>query len=147
MERFAEAEAAFRKTLELAPQRVVTRGYLSMTLLAQGRSEEALAEAKREPEEQFRLWTLAVLHHALGHRAESDAALHDLIATHATEAAVQIADAYATRGEVDRAFEWLERAHAQRDGGLVELKVCPHFRSLHGDPRWGAFLTKMGFDE
>ena len=147
IDRFEEAEAAFRKTLELSPQRVVTRSHLSMTLLALGRSEEALAEANREPEEQFRLWALAILHHSLGHRAESDGALQKLIAGHATLAAYQIADVYATRGEVDRAFEWLERAHAQSDGGLVELKVSPRLRSLHGDPRWGAFLRKMGFEE
>jgi len=146
-DRFAEAEAALRKTLELSPQRVATRSYLSMTLFAQGRSEEALAEARREPEEQFRLWALAILHHSLGHPAESEAALQELIEKHAAEAAVQIAQVYAARGEVDPAFQWLERAHVQRDGGLIELKVSSILRSLHGDPRWGALLTKMGFDE
>jgi tetratricopeptide (TPR) repeat protein len=146
-DRFAEAEAALRKTLELSPQRVATRSYLSMTLFAQGRSEEALAEARREPEEQFRLWALAILHHSLGRPTESEAALQELIEKHAAEAAVQIAQVYAARGEVDPAFQWLERAHVQRDGGLVELKVSSILRSLHGDPRWGALLTKMGFDE
>jgi len=70
-----------------------------------------------------------------------------MIESYATSAACQIAQVYAARGEADRAFEWLERACEQRDGGLVEMKVSPTFRSLHGDPRWGAFLRKMGFDE
>jgi hypothetical protein len=49
-------------------------------------------------------------------------------------------------GEVDRAFEWLERAYSQRDPGLTEMKVSSRFRSLHSDPRWGAFLKKMGLE-
>jgi hypothetical protein len=51
------------------------------------------------------------------------------------------------RGEKDRAFEWMERAYAQRDGGLAEMKSSPRLRSLHGDPRWDAFLKKMGLED
>ena len=51
---------------------------------------------------------------------------------------------YAARGEADHAFDWLERAYVQRDPGLAEMKPDPLFRSLHADPRWDAFLRKMG---
>ena len=51
---------------------------------------------------------------------------------------------YGARGEVDLALEWLERAYAQRDAGLSEMKSQPLLRSLHSDLRWGAFLRKMG---
>ena len=81
--RLAEAEAAYRKALELAPQRVGAHATASsLNLLAQGRGDEALAEALREPEEWHRLWALAIIHHAAGRRAESDAALQELIAKH-----------------------------------------------------------------
>jgi hypothetical protein len=43
----------------------------------------------------------------------------------------------------DRAFEWLERAYAQRDGGLAQLKGDPLLKSLERDPRYAAFLKKM----
>jgi hypothetical protein len=75
--------------------------------LAQGRGEEAFAEALREPEEVWRLRALA-------------------------------------RGEADVAFEWLERAHAQREPAISEMKTLPPLRSLHADPRWDVFLRKMG---
>ena len=143
-DRFAEAEAAYRKALELAPQRAVTHADLSLTLLARGGGEEALVEAMREPEEPLRLWALAIVHHALAHGAESAAALRELIEKHSDTAAFQVAEAHGARGEVDAAFEWLERAYAQRDGGLSELRAIPNLRPLHGDPRWGAFLRKMG---
>ena len=48
------------------------------------------------------------------------------------------------RGAADLAFEWLERAYVQRDAGVAWTKVDPFLRSLHADPRWAAFLRKMG---
>jgi hypothetical protein len=45
--------------------------------------------------------------------------------------------------EQDEAFEWLERAYAQRDGGLTELKGDWLLGSLESDPRDAAFLKKM----
>jgi len=57
--------------------------------------------------------------------------------------AFQIAEIYAYRGEADKAFEWLERAYKQRDGGLSQMKGDPLLSSLERDPRWHAFLKKM----
>lgn len=44
-DRLADAVAALRKALELAPQRAITRASLAIGLLDLGRAEEALAEA------------------------------------------------------------------------------------------------------
>jgi len=145
--REVEAEAAYREALELAPQKIITRAALSLALLAQGRGEEALAEAAREPDDAFRLWALAIVRHGLGHRAESDDALRKLSKQFADRSAFLIAEAYAMRGETDAAFAWLERAHTQRDTGLSEIKWSPEFSVLHEDPRWRAFVKKMGFEE
>jgi tetratricopeptide (TPR) repeat protein len=141
-----EAEEKYRRALELAPQRVSVRALLSLALHAQGRSEEALEEAMRESHEAYRLWALAILYHGMDRRADSDEALREVIEKYAEDAAYQIAEVHGTRGEADAAFEWLERAHAQRDSGLTEMMPSPRFRPLHGDPRWGAFLEKMGFE-
>lgn len=62
-------------------------------------------------------------------------------------AAFQIAEVFAERGNAEAAFEWLERAHAQHDTGLSEIRTSPPLRHLSGDPRWAAFLKKMGFDQ
>jgi serine/threonine protein kinase len=145
--RHAEAEEAYRTALELAPQRVGVHYGLALSLLARGRAEEALEETSREQEEVFRLWSSAVVLHALGRREESDGALGALIRKYAEGGAYQIAEVYAARGEVNEAFEWLERAYAQQDGGLVEMKPEPVFRSLHGDPRWATFLKRIGLPE
>ena len=54
------------------------------------------------------------------------------------------AQANAYCGNVDMAFEWLERAYAQRNAGLGQLRVNYFLRELHRDPRWLPFLNKMG---
>ncbi len=146
-DRFAEAEGACRKSLELAPQRALTRASLALFLLGQGRGDEALAEVTQEPDEGFRLYALAIIHDAMSQGTESDAALRELIEKHAEGAAFQVAEVQAARGAADAAFAWLERAYAQRDPGLTEMKPSPRLRSIHGDPRWGAFTKKMGFED
>ena len=97
---------------------------------------------EREPELEWRLQGLALAYHALGRKKESDAALAELIEKYHADWAFQIAEVYAFRGESDKAFEWLERAYAQRDGGLADLKGDPLLKSLERDPRY-AFLQKM----
>ena len=142
-ERLSESVAALGKALELSPQRAATRAWLAIALFKQGRGDEALAEALREPEEWARLSALAIIHHGAGRHAESDEALRNLTEKCASSAAYQVAEVHGSRGEVDQVFEWLERAYAQRDSGLAWTKIDPFLRPLHADPRWGVFLRKM----
>jgi hypothetical protein len=71
------------------------------------------------------------------------AALSEHIDEFQKEGAFQIAEIYAYRGETDQAFERLERAYKQRDGGLSQMKGDPLLRSLERDPCYPAFLKKM----
>ena len=81
---------------------------------------------------------------ALAPRQLSDRALRELKEKRSTDAAFQIAMAHAVRGEPDDAFEWLEKAYVQRDSGCALAKLEPLLRPIHGDPRWPAFLKKVG---
>ena len=136
---------SYRRALILGPNNAGTAAFLSMNLAAQGRGEEALAEAARESTEFFRLWALAIAHDVLGHRAESDEALRGL-EERPDATAFQVACVYAARGDADNAFEWLEQALVHHDSGLAEVQGIAQLKSLRGDPRWGAFLKKIGFD-
>ena len=109
--------------------------------------EEALEVALREADNGYRNQALAIIHHALGDTAKSNESLRTLITTSAADAAIQISEAYAARGELDEAFAWLDRAYVQRDAGLAEVKLSRLLRPLHGDPRWDTFLKKMNFEE
>jgi tetratricopeptide (TPR) repeat protein len=143
---FTAADDAFRRALELAPPRIATHAHLGLNALAQGRRDEAFAEAMREPEPGYRLWALAIVQGALNLATESDEALQRLIDEHASHWAVQVAEVYAIRADGDRAFAWLEQAHAARDVGLAHVKTSPRLRVLSNDPRWRAFLGRMGLD-
>jgi serine/threonine protein kinase/tetratricopeptide (TPR) repeat protein/TolB-like protein len=50
---------------------------------------------------------------------------------------------YALRGERGRALDLLEDALSQRDRRLMYVKLFPALRSLHGEPRFEALITKM----
>ena len=141
--RWREAEQAFRKALELNPQYSGAHSKLGRVHLAQSKTEEALAEMQKDPVPFWRGQGLALVYYALGKKKEADAALADYIEKFQNEWAFQIAEIYAYRGETDKAFEWLERAYKQRDGGLTEMKGDPLLRNIEKDPRYTAFLKKM----
>jgi tetratricopeptide (TPR) repeat protein len=142
--RLDEAAAALQIALDLNPTAGLTHAFLAITRLMQGHAQEALALAAAESHDVFRNLALSMVHHALGRPAESDAMLHALIEGFGWTAAFQIAEAYAYRGEADKAFEWLERAHAQRDPGVTYSAHDWFLRVLHGDPRWPPFLRRLG---
>jgi len=141
--RLEEAEKAVRKAVELAPENPDVRGTLVQVYLVQKRPQEALAEVKRQRELWRRLYGLALAYHALGQKKESDAALAEFIKKFGDVGAFQAAEIYAYRGEADQAFEWLERAYRQRDGGCAHVKGDPLLKNIERDPRWAAFLKKM----
>jgi len=139
-----ESIAALRQAHTLAPLRAGSRAFIALNLLALDRGEEALAEALLEPAEWARCYALAIIQHAAGRLGESDEALQALLDRWSNEGAYQIADVYAVRKDADRAFEWLERAHEQRDAGAAWTRVDPYLRWLHADPRWETLLRKVG---
>jgi len=142
--RLEDTAASLQMAIELNPRGGLAHAFLAVTRMLQGRGEEALAIAAEESHDVFRNLAYAMIHHKLGHPEESDKALQMLITEWGWTAAHQIAEAYAYRGEADKAFEWLETAYAQRDPGIVHTAVDEFMQSLHADPRWLPFLRRLG---
>src|SRR5262249_46226736 len=138
------AREAFERSLEISPEQSFTPYNASITFLVEGRPAEALVLSQRSTEESFRLAGAALALHDLGRAVEAQQALDRLIASSGYQSAYQIAQIYAWRGDKDRAFEWLERAAEQRDGGLNNAKVDQLLVKLRGDPRHAALLKKLG---
>jgi tetratricopeptide (TPR) repeat protein len=145
--RLDEALTTYQSVLDLHPQRIVVRLLIATVLVGRGRLDEALSMADQEPEPFARWCGLAYIHQMAGRSSESEVALQELIRGFSKDACYQIAAVYSAREDSDRAFEWLERAYALRDPGLVPVKVEPVFRNLHNDPRWLPFLRKMGLTD
>jgi TolB-like protein/Tfp pilus assembly protein PilF len=137
------AATAAQKTLQISPDYAAAHVALAVAYLSQSRPQEALHEVESEKNVAWRLIGFPLVYHALGQKKKADAALADLVAKLPMDAAYQIAEAYAFRGEADYAFHWLDRAFAQRDGGLTEIKGDPLLKSLEHDPRYTEFLKKM----
>jgi TolB-like protein/DNA-binding winged helix-turn-helix (wHTH) protein len=140
-----QAAANCKKGLELNPDVPPGPFYLIQIYILQGRPQDALAEINRVPLESGRRVLYAIAYYALGRKKESDAVLRELIAKYHASDAYGIAEVYAFRNQSDEAFEWLDRAYVQRDGGLIATKVDPLLKSLHSDPRFAAFLKKLNF--
>jgi serine/threonine protein kinase/Tfp pilus assembly protein PilF len=48
-------------------------------------------------------------------------------------------------GDLDRTFEWLEKAYEERSGFLAFINIEPMLDALRGDSRFGELVKKMGF--
>ena len=77
-----------------------------------------------------------------GQKKQSDDALKELIAKYSIRGAFLVASAYALRNQRDEAFQWLDRAYAQREGNLAFTNLDPMLKNLRSDPRYPAFLKK-----
>jgi TolB-like protein/DNA-binding winged helix-turn-helix (wHTH) protein/Tfp pilus assembly protein PilF len=144
--RLPEAEAAVRRRLDLSPEGLGGHLQLADVLLAEGRPAAALEAVSHETDEASRLIGLALVHHALGRRADANAALKDLVRKYGGDS-VEVADIYAYRGQIDRAFATLEKALASADHGLLAIKSDPYLKPLHADPRYAALLRKLNLPE
>ena len=138
--RYQEADAALESALQLNSHKEHDHVIRGQILLAQGKPQEALAEMEQDPGEFWKPMGEALAYQALGRIRESEAALKRLIST---GAAYQIAEVYGYRGDSDKAFEWLDRAFQQRDGGLLSFKSDPLMASLRRDHRYAELLKKM----
>jgi TolB-like protein len=138
-----EAAADSKKALELSPDVGFSHFFLSQIYIIQGRPHDALPEIELVRDDAYHGSLYAIAYHALGRKKESDAALSKLITKYHARMAYQIAEVYAFRNQSDEAFEWLDQAYAQRDGGLPLTKIDPLLKNLHSDPRFAAFLKKL----
>ncbi|HWY51541.1 MAG TPA: adenylate/guanylate cyclase domain-containing protein [Chthoniobacterales bacterium] len=142
--RFSEAKAEYARVVELNPAAPWAHAGLGLAYLLDNKFEEAATEAQADAGEWTRFLIVSCARWAQKRIPDSDAALNELIKNDGETAAYQIAEAYAYRGDKDRAFEWLERARRQRDPGLAGLRKDPLLPNLRDDPRWNAFLHTMG---
>ena len=89
---------------------------MAQALALSGRRQEALAELKR---------------------------LHELAATRHVQA-LDFATVYASLGEKEKAFEWLEHGYRERLFTILLLDADPGYAPLRGDPRFLTLRRRVG---
>lgn len=55
-----------------------------------------------------------------------------------------IAVIYQGLGQIDKTFEWFQKAYDERDPAMIFLSGYPQLWDLHADPRFQALLKKIG---
>jgi TolB-like protein len=142
--RLDDAARAAERGLELMPDSGAAWANLAGVQVLQGHADVALKTLERETDAFWKAANLPLVLTALKREAEAVAATQALIDAYAKVGAYQIASVYAFRGDTEQAFEWLERALAQRDPGLTEMIGDPLLRSIEADPRYADVVRRVG---
>jgi serine/threonine protein kinase len=153
------------KALDRDPDHLFARELLGGAYWKMGDLERALtqdlkrAEARSPNEERLAALKgmFAEILHA--YRRDGDAGAHRCILKHRQRAGELLSDGtpqlergnaglglvvhYAEAGDLDAAFEHLQRAIDARDPALVHLAVAPQWDSLRADPRFNECLARM----
>ncbi|UCH82715.1 MAG: hypothetical protein JSW50_09550, partial [Candidatus Latescibacterota bacterium] len=151
---YDEALTQFRKVRSLDPSFALVRYNLGFTFGAMGMLDSAIVELEKtvslEPDDPSYQTMLAFYYAKDEQEAEAEQILETLIERRDAKQDVPptlIAIVYLGQGEIDRAFEWMDTAFAERDPFLTNLRVVAEFDSLHSDPRFTALLKKVGLEK
>jgi TolB-like protein/cytochrome c-type biogenesis protein CcmH/NrfG len=144
---YLAARESWQRSLEINPQQSWVASSVALTFLLMGDPAKALPISQGASADEFRLQGAALAEHDLGNVKGAEQRLDELIAKHAGDSAFQISQVYGWWGDKDKAFQWLDRAYVQHDGGLIVVKVDPLLKSLRPDPRYKDFLREMNLAE
>jgi serine/threonine protein kinase/Tfp pilus assembly protein PilF len=136
--RFDEAMQQFRKALELSRDYGPAHRQMGFCYAAQGRYEEAIAEADRNKDPTSDLDLRGYVYGMWGKRAEALKIL-DQMSKHG-HSPQSLALVYTGLGDKDKAFEFLLKKHPAPI--LPPLRVDPAWDSLRSDPRFAEMLRQ-----
>jgi Tfp pilus assembly protein PilF len=138
-----EAERLMRRAIALAPDARVDHEMLATIFVLRGDANAALREAQQEPDGLYRDLGVAMAFQMAGNRKAADAALNDAISGYSDSGPYQIADIYAAFNDEGRMFEWLERARALPDPGLLDLLKDPLILRYRHDLRFAKLCAEL----
>jgi serine/threonine-protein kinase len=139
-----------RKTIEMYPDYLVAHRRLGIAYGEKGMFNEAEADFEKAlslfENDTETMSAMGYVYAAAG-RVEDARKMLDRINAVAKESYVSpysLARIHVGLGEIDEAFEWLEKAYQERHGILTYLKVEAAFDRLRPDPRFADLLRRIG---
>ncbi len=147
--RYDEAIAHCQKLLAVDAGFFPVYRYLGLSYEQKGMYKEAIAAFERGIQLSGSPLLVALLGHAYavaGNRPEAARVLNELqeVAGQRYVSPYTVAAIYAGLRDNERAFDWLEKAVAERDIWLMNLRVDPVFKDLRADRRFKAILLRIG---
>jgi serine/threonine protein kinase/Tfp pilus assembly protein PilF len=140
----------FDRVVTLQPGRAFGHYALGDAWTARGDFDRALTEYGRAIELGGRTANqIAAIAHAHGRAGHSDRAREILQELTARSSEVYVAPMWIALvhlglGDLDRVFEWMDRAVDERDGSLILISAAIEFDRVRDDPRFKAVLERMG---
>jgi TolB-like protein/Tfp pilus assembly protein PilF len=143
--RAAESAEVLRRAIALDGHFPGLHYELGRALLVSQDAAGARAAFEAEPAETsgWRVLGLPLGYHATGDTPRAKAALADLLAQ-SQGSEFQAAEAVAFFGDRDSALQWLEKARVNHDPGVVWVRHDALLASIAGDPRFAAYLKRLG---
>ncbi len=152
---YAKVYEECQQLLDLHPEPVLqAQGILAKSFieLIEGREEEAVTGFERcveltEHRHPDMLSFLCAAYETTGRHADAMDVFDEItaLAEERYVSPVILAELYATMGNVDEAFEYLERAYELRCGYLFSL--ADMFSQLRSDPRWDDLVERIGLPD
>ncbi|HJQ64877.1 MAG TPA: tetratricopeptide repeat protein, partial [Gemmatimonadales bacterium] len=147
---YHSAIAEAQKTLEMDETNLRAPLYTGSAHLAQGNPELALQWYQRAQgrEKAVRSYDAMIVRALapLGRRDEAEAIMQRLdeeSRQHYVRAEI-LAMGYAALGDLDHAFDCLERAFQARSAGMIYLHLDPGYAPLRADPRFADLVRRIG---
>ena len=131
--RYPEAIAQIQKVLERDPTFSPASFYLSQVYASVGRYGEAVNELRKS----------ALIKNNISSPADLQGYLKLMLDARSAAPPTNLAVVYALAGDRNKAFEYLEKAHAEQDSELMACIRFPAFDLLHSDTRYADFMRKL----
>ena len=148
--RYDEAIVSLKEALELEPNFLAARFYLGICYQKQKRFDEALAEYQKgkllTPNSSEILVLRGSTYAEMGKPEQARqclAELQEMAKDHYVSSA-SFAIIHASLGELDQAFEWMEKAFQESAPIIRGLKTDPLFDNLRPDPRFADLMRRVG---
>lgn len=139
--RYAEAEVALRRALDMEQQNFVAQGFLGAVYQVTGRADAAVRLYERSPLRES-AYIAAALADA-GRRREAIDVLNAAEPKSSPFDYLGFARAYAALGDKDRAFQWLTKAFDAHGVYIEMANVSPMYDVFKGDPRFDALVARL----
>ena len=154
-QRYAEARQQFERVLDLDPEFRMAEEGLALTHLVTGGVDKAISILEGIPRrtgDRFKTAGIRGVAYAIAGREHDARRMLELleergsaepdVSLHADHAMI-----HTTLGELDTAFEYLERSVEERLGFMLFLRTNPMWDPLKHDPRFGRLMDRIGISE
>jgi TolB-like protein/tetratricopeptide (TPR) repeat protein len=145
------AAKLYEKVMEMDPINSFALDNLGLSYVRLGKYDEGIARIRKaiELERGTDPAMLADLAYALANAGQTEEARRiasDLVAYHRDHGAgaSAVALAFASVGDRELAFRWLERAYREHSIGIIGIAASFPFEKLREDPRFEKMLRKIG---